>query len=109
MATGSRSRVYQDRLWDADGREWRGQLGSLASTDDVTRLLAAHAPVVVHGFGRQFRTLNTRQAEAFWAHARQHFLAPGHSDVAPDQDGLTYAAQVWSHSGEQLLGFVEYC
>ena len=70
---------------------------------------AAHAPVVVHGFGRQFRTLNTRQAEAFWAHARQHFLAPGHSDVAPDQDGLTYAAQVWSHSGEQLLGFVEYC
>lgn len=109
MATQSRSRVHQDRLWDAEGREWRGQFGTWASADDATRLLAAHAPVVVHGFGRPFRTLDERDARSFWTHAEQHFQVPGQSGGAPDESGLTYAAQVWSRADEQLLGFVEFC
>lgn len=109
MATKSRSRVHEDRLWDADGREWRGRSGSWATALDVASLLAEHAPVVVHGFGRQFRTLDERDTRLFWAHAGQHFEVPGQSVGVPDDSGLTYAAQVWSRGDLQLLGFVEFC
>lgn len=105
----SRSRVYEDRLWDAEGREWRATLGRWATPDDVAQLLASGTPVVVHGFGREFRTLTGKQSTAFWSNARQHFTWPGQFGAGPDDSGLTYAAQVWSREEDQILGFVEFC
>ena len=109
MAAKRVSRVHKDRLWDNSGREWLGQLGSWATAEDVTLLMAAHVSVVVHGLGRQFRTLAAEEAGRFWAHAVRHFEVPGQSSGVADDSGLTYGAQTWSRGEERLLGFVEFC
>ncbi|MDB5876463.1 MAG: hypothetical protein JWQ07_5905 [Ramlibacter sp.] len=86
-----------------------GTLGSWASFEDVASLLTAGSPVVVHGFGRPFRDLAVADAPAFWLRVRDHFQIPGTTSAEPDDEGLTYAAQVWRKEGERLLGFVEFC
>ena len=109
MARNSRCRVHQDQLWDADGTEWSTTLGRWADADAVSALLTNSVPVVVHGFGRPFRTLTVVEASDFWSRARPHFQVPGQSGAVPDGEGLTYGAQVWARGDDRLLGFVEFC
>jgi hypothetical protein len=105
-----RAHVSGDRLWDARGDLWLGVLGTWADGTEVEQLLTAQVPVVVHGFGRPFRTLSSRDARRLWAAVRWHFEVPGSGrGAAPDREGLTYAAQVWTRDGQRLLGFVESC
>jgi hypothetical protein len=105
----SRCRVHRDRLWDADAREWQTVLGSWATPAEVDALIAIGAPTVVHGFGRPFRTLSAQEARRFWTGARSSFEVPGKSGASPDDDGLTYAAQVWASKDARLLAFQEFC
>lgn len=109
MTGASRCRVHKDRLWDADGLEWSSTLGQWAGPDEVAALLAAGTPVVVHGFGRPFRTLTTTEARRLWSKVSSHFEVPGRLGAEPDDNGLTYAAQVWTRGKERLLAFVESC
>jgi hypothetical protein len=76
MGNASRSRVYEDRLWNAEGREWWTILGQWASADEVADRLASDPVVVIQGFGRAFRTLDAAEARKFWTSARHHFEVP---------------------------------
>ncbi len=58
-------------------------LGPLGDPDDVALLLASGTPAVVHGFGRDFRTLTGLESKTFWSTARQHFTLPGNSARLP--------------------------
>lgn len=110
--SGQRSlcRVYKDRLWDAEGREWTTDLGApWATAEEVDTLLADSigVAVVVHGFGRAFRTLNAAEARQFWVFVRHHYQ--GENGRIPHADGLTYTARIWRRGTEHLLAFVEFC
>lgn len=109
VAPSNRCRVYQDRLWDADGVAWSMTLGTWAAADEVAALLNAAGPVVVHGVGRAFSTLTRTEAAQFWVRAGPHFSVPGRCKASPDQEGLTFAAQTWARGQERLLGFVVLC
>ncbi len=109
MGKASRNRVYQDRLWDDQGREWTTTLGRWATSDEVANRLAVDPVVVVHGFGRAFETLGAAEAHRFWSSAKHHFQVPGQDGAIRDGNGLTYAAQVWSRGPERLLAFVVFC
>ncbi len=52
MDKAGRFRVYEDRLWDAEGREWSTILGQWAIADEVATRLAADSVVVIHGHQR---------------------------------------------------------
>ncbi len=101
--------MHQDHLWDADGLDWTTTLGSWARPEGVVALLDAAGPVVVHGFGRTFRTLTPTEARQFWVKVAPHFEVPGEYGADPDEQGMTYAARVWVRGKERLLGFVESC
>jgi hypothetical protein len=100
-----RGHVLGDRLWDSDGDVWFTVLGTWVEEAEVDQLLREGVPVVVHGFGRPFRTLSPSEARHFWTAARHHFGAGAEAD----REGLVLGAQVWAREGQRLLGFVEYC
>ncbi len=103
-----RNRVMNDRLWDAQGREWHRQFVWLDRAE-VDRLVPKLGRLVVHRYHEPLRWLSGGEAAAGWEKVRLHTQTSEEKDVTPDDQDLTYAAAVWTSGEDRLLVVEEFC
>jgi hypothetical protein len=111
MADGDHvSCIDGDRLWDADGREWRTRHSHWVAVEQAAAFVGRDGlSGFLDGPGRPVRWSTAVQTRQWWRQARPHFEVPGRVSAPADPQGRTWTAHIWRRGSDRLIVFEANC